>query len=597
VAQGNRGDRGLLHLCHEGLLKRSMGGHYGMAPALQKLAVEGAIEAYNLPQGVIAQLLRDTGAGKPGLLTHVGLGTFADPRQGGGKVNDHTTADRVRVMEIEGREYLFYKAFERLDVAFLRGTTADPGGNVSMEKEALTLEALETAIAVHNSGGLVVVQVERLAERGSLHPKDVKIPGVLVDCVVVATSPERHTQSWGSQYNPAMSGELRQPMSWIAPMKLDPRKVIARRAALELRPNAVVNLGIGVPEGVAAVAAEESILEYLTLTAEPGVIGGMPAGGLDFGSAVNPDAILAQPSQFDFYDGGGLDAAFLGMAQADGNGNVNVSRFGPRLAGAGGFINISQNSKAVYFLGTFLAPARTQVTDGVIVTSDGPAAAKFLAEVDQRTFSGEYALRTGQPVMYITERCVFVLTERGMKLTEIAPGVNLQRDILDFIGFEPIMDQPPTTMDPRIFRDEPMGLRDDLLAVPLEARFSYDEGRNLFFLNLEGVAVRTEAEAGQVVSEIERRLVAIGRVVNMVINYDNFVLPPELADYFATAVRSLSRHYESVTRYTTSAFLRLKLADHLADRGLAPHLYESRSEAMASAAVKKVVQEPGKASR
>ncbi|WP_313888818.1 CoA-transferase [Mycolicibacterium sp. CBMA 226] len=485
---------------------------------------------------------------------------------------------------MDGREYLFYKAFDRLDVAFLRGTTADPAGNVSMEKEALTLEALETAIAVHNSGGLVIVQVERLAERGSLHPKDVKIPGVLVDCVVVATSPERHTQSWGSQYNAAMSGELRQPMSWIAPMQLDVRKVIARRAAMELRPNSVVNLGIGVPEGVAAVAAEEGILEYLTLTAEPGVIGGMPAGGLDFGSAVNPDAILAQPSQFDFYDGGGLDAAFLGMAQADGNGNVNVSRFGPRLAGAGGFINISQNSKAVYFLGTFLAPAHTQVVDGAIVATDGPAAPKFLADVDQRTFSGEYALRTGQPVMYITERCVFVLTERGMTLTEIAPGLDLQRDILDLIEFDPIMDEPPIAMDPRIFRDEPMGLRDELLAVPLEARFSYDEGRNLFFLNLEGVAVRTEAEAAQVVAEIERRLASIGRVVHMVINYDNFALAPELADAFAAAVRSLSRHYESVTRYTTSAFLRLKLADHLADRGLAPHLYESRSEAIASAA-------------
>ncbi|MUM34701.1 acyl CoA:acetate/3-ketoacid CoA transferase, partial [Mycobacterium sp. CBMA361] len=283
--------------------------------------------------------------------------------------------------------------------------------------------------------------------------------------------------------------------------------------------------------------------------------------------------------------GGGLDAAFLGMAQADGHGNVNVSRFGPRLAGAGGFINISQNSKAVYFLGTFLAPARTQVADGAIVASDGPAAPKFLADVDQRTFSGEYALRTGQPVMYITERCVFVLTERGMTLTEIAPGMDLQRDILDLIEFEPIMDESPKTMDPRIFRDEPMGLRDDLLSVPLEARFSYDDSRNLFFLNLEGVAVRTEAEAAQVATEIERRLAATGRVVHMVINYDNFVLAPELADAFAAAVRSVSRHYKSVTRYTTSAFLRLKLADHLADRGLAPHLYESRSEAIASAAV------------
>lgn len=582
VAQGDRGDRGFVHLCHDGLLKRSLGGHYGMAPALQKLAVSGQIEAYNLPQGVLAQLIRDTGAGKPGLLTRVGLGTFADPRLGGGKVNDITTEDRVQVMEIDGEEYLFYKTFERLDVAFLRGTTADPAGNVTMEKESLTLEALEAAIAVHNSGGLVVVQVERIAERGSLNPRNVKIPGVLVDCVVLASAPERHTQSWGSQYNPAMSGEIRQPMSWIAPIPLDPRKVIARRAAMELKPNSVVNLGIGVPEGVAAVAAEEGILEYLTLTAEPGVIGGMPAGGADFGSAVNADAILAQPSQFDFYDGGGLDAAFLGLAQADGSGNVNVSRFGPRLAGAGGFINISQNAKSVYFLGTFLAPARTEIIDGAVVTSSGPAAPKFLAEVDQRTFSGEYAARKGQPVMFITERCVFALTEEGMELIEVAPGVDLQRDVLDLIEFEPIMNRPPKVMDSRIFQDEPMGLGDDLLAIPLEARFSYDATRNIFFLNFEGVAVRTPADIQDAFAEVDQRLAAIGRQVNMVVNYDNFSLPPELADDFAACVRSTNRYCETVTRYTTSAFLRLKLADHLADRGLAPHLYESRGEAISA---------------
>jgi propionate CoA-transferase len=583
VAQGDRGERGTAHLCHEGLLRRSMGGHYGMAPDLSKLAVEGAIEAYNLPQGVVAQLLRDTGAGKPGVLTRVGLGTFADPRLGGGKVNDATTADRVRVMEIDGDEFLFYSAFEQLDVAFLRGTSADQAGNVSMEKEALTLEALEVAVAVHNKGGLVIVQVERIAANGCLKPRDVKIPGILVDCIVVATAPERHTQSWGTTYNPAMSGELRQPMSEIAPIALNPRKVIARRAAMELQPNAVVNLGIGVPEGVAAVAAEEGILEYLTLTAEPGVIGGMPAGGLDFGSAVNPDAILAQPSQFDFYDGGGLDAAFLGMAQADRHGNVNVSRFGPRLAGAGGFINISQNSKTVYFLGTFLAPARTEVTGGEIVTTDGPAAAKFLADVQQRTFSGEYAVHSGQPVMYITERCVFVLTEDGMKLIEIAPGVHLERDILALIEFEPIMDAGgPSIMDPRIFRDEPMGLRDDLLSVPLEARFAYDGQRNVFFLNLEGVSIRTAEELTEAAAMIETRLAAVGRTVNLVVNYDNFTLVSELTDAFAAAIRAMSRYYDTVTRYSTSAFLRLKLADHLVDRGLAPHLYESRTEAIAA---------------
>ncbi|WP_370935176.1 acyl CoA:acetate/3-ketoacid CoA transferase [Amycolatopsis sp. cg13] len=581
VAQGNRGDRGLLHLCHEGMLKRSMGGHYGMSPELQRLAVDGKIEAYNIPQGVIAHLLRDTGANKPGVLTKVGLGTFADPRNGGGKVNDITTEDRIRVMEIDGEEYLFYKAFERLDVALLRGTTADPQGNITMEKEALTLEALEVANAVHNKGGLVIVQVERLTEAGGLRPKDVKIPGVLVDCVVVATAPERHTQTWGTAYNPAMSGELRVPLSSVPAIPLDTRKIIARRAAMELRPNAVVNLGIGMPEGVAAVAAEEQVLEYLTLTAEPGVIGGMPTGGLDFGSALNPHAIVAQPSQFDFYDGGGLDAAFLGMAQADREGNVNVSRFGPRLAGAGGFINISQNSKAVYFLGTFLAPSRTEVRDGRLAVTDGVAAPKFLTEVQQRTFSGEYAVKAGQPVLYITERCVFRLTPQGLQLTEIAPGIDLAKDVLAHIEFEPIIDGEPELMDARIFADDPMGIKDDLLTIPLEARFGYDEPRNLFFLNLEGMTLRTADEVDAIAREVDQRLAALGRKVQMVVNYDNFSVDPALTDQYRAVVRRLAeRYYENVTRYTTSAFLRLKLADQLTGRGLSPHLYESRQEAL-----------------
>jgi propionate CoA-transferase len=358
VAQGDREGRGFDRLCYEGLLKRAIGGHWGMSGELGKMAVDNKIEGYNLPQGVIAQLFRDTAAGKPGLLTRVGLDTFVDPRNGGGKINDTTTEDRVQLMLIDGAEYLFYKAFERLDVAFLRGTTADPNGNISMEREALFLESLAVATAVHNAGGLVIVQVERIADVGALHPKDVKIPGVLVDCVVVST-PDHHTQTWGTHYSAALSGELRVPLSSIPPLELSVRKVIARRAAMELRPNAVVNLGIGIPEGVAAVAAEEHVLNYIVLTAEPGVIGGLPAVGKDFGSAINGDAILEQPAQFDFYDGGGLDAAFLGMAQADASGNVNVSKFGPRLAGSGGFINISQNARKLVFLGTFLAPART----------------------------------------------------------------------------------------------------------------------------------------------------------------------------------------------------------------------------------------------
>ena len=580
VAQGDRQGRGFDRLCYEGLLKRAIGGHWGMSGELGKMAVDGNIEAYNLPQGVIAQLFRDTAAGKPGLLTRVGLDTFVDPRNGGGKINDNTTEDRVELMPIGGREYLFYKAFERLDVAFLRGTTADPNGNITMEREALFLESLAIATAVHNAGGLVIVQVERIADVGALRPKDVKIPGVLVDCVVVST-PEHHPQTWGTQYSPALSGELRIPMSSIPPLELSVRKVIARRAAMELRPNSVVNLGIGIPEGIASVAAEEHILSYIILTAEPGVIGGMPTGGADFGSAINGDAILEQPAQFDFYDGGGLDAAFLGMAQADARGNVNVSRFGPKLAGSGGFINISQNAKKVVFLGTFLAPCCTQVVDGRIVVTDGVAAPKFLDNVEQRTFSGRYAAAAGQPVLYVTERCVFRLTPDGLELIEIAPGVDLERDVLAHVGFAPIIDGEPKLMDERLFRDEPIGLKDDLLTVPLEARFIYDADRNIFFLNMEGVSVSTPEEAEAIATEVEKRLAAVGKKVHVAVNYDNFYLAPDLADTYASVVHGLAeRYYESVTRYTTSSFMRLKLSGHLAQRGLAPHIYESRQEAL-----------------
>lgn len=451
---------GLNHFSADGVVKRVIGGHWNIIPDLRDKISANKIEGFNFPQGTISHMIRDIAAKRPGTITRVGLKTFVDPRVEGGKANDLTKASPdqlVELIQIDGQEYLRYKPLH-LDYGILRGTYADEKGNISFEKEAATLNATSLAQAVHNCGGKVIVQVERLAQAGSLDPKLVKIPGIYVDYVVVA-QPQYSKQTPAEDFNPSYTGHLRVPMNAWEPMPMSTRKIIARRAAMELVPHAVLNLGIGMPEGVASIAAEEGLSEHLNLTVEAGPVGGIPAGGSSFGASSNPDAILDEGYQFDFYDGGGIDVAFLGLAQADRSGNINVSKFGPRVAGCGGFINITQNSKKVVFCGTFTAGgAKISVVNGKLVIEQEGNLRKFVEKVDQITFSGEYAQSINQPVLYITERAVFQLRPEGLTLTEIAPGVELQRDILDLMEFKPLVATDLKEMDSRIFRDEKMRL-------------------------------------------------------------------------------------------------------------------------------------------
>ncbi len=452
-------EKGLCHLAHKTLIRRVIGGNYGLQLPFMKLIVGNEIEAYNFPQGVMSQMCRAMAGKQPGVLTHVGIGTYMDPRQDGGRMNARTTEPMVELINSGGKEWLLYRA-PVPTVAVVRGTSADEDGYVAMEHEATTREDLSIAQAVHNAGGIVICQVKRLVRRGSLHPQMVKIPGFLIDYFVL--DPDQG-QTYGTFYEPSRSGETRVPLSTIEPDPMTERRVIARRAAFELRAGDVVNLGVGISAMIPNVAAEEEISDLMTLTVEAGVIGGVPGYAREFGTALNPRAILDQSYQFDFYDGGGLDCAFLSFAEVDGEGNVNVTRFGNRYDGSGGFINITQNAKRLVFSGSLTGGKFDIAVDGgkLNIRKDGELR-KFVPKVGQISFNGRLARERKQSVVYVTERAVFRLEADGVVLCEVAPGARTKEDVLDKLGFKPRVADQLKIMDPRIFQAGRMGLAKDI---------------------------------------------------------------------------------------------------------------------------------------
>ena len=437
AGQGDRADRGLNHLAHAGLIKRVVGGHWNLAPKLGKLALANEIEAYNIPQGVVCVLLREIAAKRPGIFTKIGLNTFIDPRQTGGRMNARTEEPLVEIVTLDGEEWLRYKSFP-VTVALIRATYADARGNLSMECEGLIGEVLPIAQAARNHGGIVIAQVESMVDR-IIDPKSVRVPGILVDYVVTSGG-VMHDQTFGVDFDESFvvsSDEI----EGIPPLAFSERKIIGRRALAEIQQGDIVNLGIGLPETVAAVAAETGRMQEFTLTVESGPTGGVPASGLSFGCSHFPEAIIDQPSQFDFYDGGGIDVSVLGAVEVDEEGSVNVSQFAGRFAGVGGFVNISQSARRVVFCCTFTAgDLEVKVDDGKLHVMREGRHAKFVKRVAQCCFHGPSAIARGQRVIYVTERAVFELTAQGLRLLEAAEGIELERDVLPRMEFRPIID-------------------------------------------------------------------------------------------------------------------------------------------------------------
>ena len=456
---GDWRDRGTTTIGIEGMVDTWTGAHVGSSANMRQLVQGNKIKAYCLPQGVIVNLWREIAAKRPGLITKVGLGTFVDPRIEGGKFNSVTTEDIVKMIQFEGEEWLFYKSFP-VDVALLRATVCDEDGNMTIEHEGFIYEALQIAEATKNSGGIVIVQTEYLARRGTLNAQKVEVPADMVDYIVIAEDKNDCWQGENVYYEPSFSGETRIPLDEIPKLPLNDKKVIARRCAAEIRRGDLVNLGYGMPANVASILAEHDASDIMTLTTEAGVFGGVPAVKANFGNTYNPDAMINHSEMFNYYDGGGLDVTFLGLAQADSHGNVNVIRFGNKIIGCGGFINISQNTPKCVFCGSFTNGAKTVVEDGRLKIIEEGKNVKFTKDVECISFSGAYAGSVHQEVMFITERAVLKLINGKMTVTEIAPGVDLEKDILGQMDFRPEIAEDLKLMEPGMFEENWQGIEE-----------------------------------------------------------------------------------------------------------------------------------------
>ena len=440
---GDGKEKGCNVLAHDGLVKRMIGGHFARVPKLGAMIEQNKIEGYNIPQGILAHLYRESAAGRPRLITKVGLKTFVDPDYDGAKINEIATENMVEKVNIDGEDYLSYKV---------------PKVNVA---EPLTLEGISIASAAHNHDGIVIVQVEKIVKNGAILPHDVKIPHIMADYIVVAENPEEnHRQNYGTYFDARFVRSDIVVEGSVAHEPMSVRKVIARRAAQFLNADMkIVNFGIGIPESVVAVLNEEGQDGLFTPIIESGAIGGVALGNMNFGSAICPEAIIDQTYMFDFIDGGGLDMSYLGLAQCDPHGNINVSRFGTKVAGCGGFIDISQNVKNIVFCGTFTAKGlEVEIRDGKIKIVKEGQSKKFIKNLQQVTFSGEVALENKKNVLFVTERAVFKLIDGGLLLTEYAPGIDIQKDIFEQMEFKPLIAEDLKEMDAAIFKDERMGL-------------------------------------------------------------------------------------------------------------------------------------------